>query len=127
MTAPPSASQPPRSDSAAPSERVLLARLALDAALGVPGVVSADAGRSGTRVTVDGEERLPGVLATALADGGYAVELYLVSEVVPLHPLAERIRDRVERAAASAGLAAALRNVDVAIEDVVTPGETGIR
>ncbi len=127
MTAPPSGSQPPRPDSAAPSERVLLARLALDAALGVPGVVSGDPGRSGTRVTADREERLPGVLATALADGGYAVELYLVTEAVPLHPLADRIRERVEGAVASAGLAAALRYVDVAIEDVVTPVETGIR
>ncbi len=127
MTAPLTGSQPPRPDSAAPSERVLLARLALDAARDVPGVISADAGRFGTRVTADREERLPGVLATALADGGYAVELYLVCEAVPLHPLAERIRERVERAAASAGLAAALRYVDVAIEDVVTPDETGIR
>ena len=127
MTAPSSASQPPRPEAAAPSERVLLARLALDAALGVPGVVSADAGRFGTRVTADREERLFGVLATALADGGYAVELYLVSEAVPLHPLADRIRERVERAAASAGLAAALRYVDIAIEDVVTPDETGMK
>ena len=67
MTAPSSASQPPRPEAAAPSERVLLARLALDAALGVPGVVSADAGRFGTRVTADREERFSGVLVTALA------------------------------------------------------------
>ena len=125
MPAPPSPSQPEAA--AAPSERVLLARLALDAALGVPGVVSGDAGRFGTRVTVDRDERLPGVVATALAEGGYAVELYLVSEAVPLHPLAALIRERVERNAASAGLGDALAYVDVAIEDVVTSDEVGVR
>lgn len=125
MPAPPSPSQPEAA--AAPSERVLLARLALDAALGVPGVVSGHAGRFGTRVTVDRDERLAGVVATALAEGGYAVELYLVSEAVPLHPLAARIRERVERNAASAGLGDALAYVDVAIEDVVTSDEIGVR
>jgi hypothetical protein len=118
---PPSETQPERP--AAPSERVQLARAALEAALGVSGVVSADAGRLGLRVTADGDERLPGVLVTARAGGGYGVELHLVTEAVPLRPLADRIRERVERAAAGAGLADALAYVDVAFEDVVQPGE----
>jgi hypothetical protein len=112
---------------AAPSERVRLARVAHNAALGVNGVVAADAGRFGTRVTADGEERLPGVLVTARAGGGYAVELHLVCDVVPLRPLAERIREQVERAAAGAGLAHALGHVDITIEDVVDRGEAGLR
>jgi hypothetical protein len=127
MSAGTRASQPPRPASAAPSERAQLARLALDAALGVAGVVSSHAGPQGTWVTADREERLPGVLATALAGGGYGVELHLVTEVVPLLPLADRVRSRVERAAASAGLADALGPVDITIEDVVTPNEVSKR
>lgn len=106
---------------AGPSERAQLARVALTAALGVDGVVSSHAGPGGTRVTEDRGERLPGVLATALAGGGYGIELHLVTEVVPLFPLAERVRSRVERAASSAGLAHVLGPVDVTIEDVVMP------
>ena len=105
---------------AGPSERAQLARVALTAALGVDGVVSSHAGPGGTRVTDDRGERLRGVLATALAGGGYGVELHLVTQVVPLLPLAERVRSRVERAASSAGLAHVLGPVDVTIEDVVT-------
>jgi hypothetical protein len=127
MSARTRASEPPRPASAAPSERVQLARLALDAALGVDGVVSSHAGPLGTRVTADREERLPGVLATALAGGGYGVELHLVTEVVPLPPLADRVRSRVERAASSAGLADVLGPVDITIEDVVMPNEVSKR
>ena len=117
------ASQPIRQVSAPPSERVQLARLALDAALGVDGVVSVHAGPLETWVTADREERLPGVLVTAVAGGGYGVELHLVTSVVPLLPLADRVRSEVERAASSAGLADVLGPVDVAIEDVVVPGQ----
>lgn len=127
MSARKHASQPAPPASAAPSERAQLARLALDAALGVDGVVSSHAGPLGTRVTADREERLPGVLATALAGGGYSVELHLVTEVVPLPQLAARVRLRVERAAASAGLADALGPVDITIEDVVLPNEVSKR
>ena len=123
MSARTRASQPPRPAWAAPSERVHLARLALDAALRVDGVVSSHAGPQGTRVTADREERLAGVMATALAGGGYGVELHLVTEVVPLLSLADRIRSSVERAAAAAGLADVLGPVDITIEDVETPNE----
>ncbi len=119
MSARTPASQPAQPLSAAPSERVRLARLALDAALGVDGVVSSHAGPLGTRVTVDREERLPGVVATALAGGGYGVELHLVTEVVPLHPLADRVRSRVVQAASAVGLDGALGPVDITIADVV--------
>lgn len=106
-----------------PSERAQLARLALDAALRVDGVVSSHTGPRGMRVTSDRGERLPGVLATALPGGEYGLELHLVTDVVPLHELAERVRSRVARAASSAGLADVLGPVDITIEDVVIPGE----
>ena len=127
MSARKRASEPARPASAAPSERAQLARLALDAALGVEGVVSSHAGPLGTQVTAHRDERLPGVLATALAGGGYGVELHLVTEVVPLPQLADLVRSRVERAASSAGLAAVLGPVDITIEDVVMPNEVSKR
>ena len=122
MSAPTPGSQPARPP-AEPSERARLARLALHAALGVDGVVSSHTGPGGMHVTSDRGERLPGVLATALPGGEYGLELHLVTEVVPLHELAERVRSRVARAASSAGLADVLGPVDVTIEDVMIPGE----
>ncbi len=78
-------------------------------------------------MTADREERLPGVLATALAGGGYGVELHLVTELVPLPQLADLVRSRVEWAASSAGLADVLGPVDITIEDVVMPNEVSKR
>ena len=78
-------------------------------------------------MTADREERLPGVLATALAGGRYGVELHLVTELVPLPQLADLVRSRVERAASSAGLADVLGPVDITIEDVVMPNEVSKR
>ncbi len=127
MSARTRASQPAGRPSGAPSERVRLARLALDAALGVAGVVSSHTGRLGTRMTPDREERLLGVVATARAAGGYGIELHLVTEVVPLPQLADLVRSRVERAASSAGLADVLGPVDITIEDVVMPNEVTTR
>ena len=126
MSAPTRGSQPARS-LAEPSERAQLARLALDAALRVDGVVSSHAGPGGMRVTSDRGEQLPGVVATAFPGGAYRVELSLVTEVVPLHELADRVRSRVARAASAAGLAHVLGPVDVAIEDVVIAGEENER
>ncbi len=100
------------------SERVELARLALTLALGADGVVRADPGPLGTRVTLDGAERLAGVTAAALSDGCYAITLHLVARVIPLRPLADRIRARLERGAARAGLEQALGPIDIVFEDV---------
>ena len=121
------APQPPRQPSAAPSKRVQLARLALEAALGVDGVVSSHAGPSGTRVTGTRGERLPGVLATALPGGRYGIDLHLVTDVVPLPQLADRVRSRAARAASGAGLGHLLGPVNVTIEDVVLPTEVSER
>lgn len=115
---PPAASRPL-------SVRVQLARLALESALAVDGIVGSDPGPRGVRVTVDGRERLPGVTSMARADGTYGLALHLVTRVVPLHPLADRVRSRVARAAARAGLAERLGPLDITIEDVVEEGGIG--
>ncbi len=102
------------------SERVKLARLALTLALAVDGVVRADPGSLGTRVTLDGADRLV-VTAAALSEGCYGITLHLVARVVPLRPLADRIRARIERGAARAGLEQALGPIDIVFEDVAEP------
>ncbi len=107
------------------SERVELVRLALTHALAVDGVVRADAGLLGTRVTLDGSERLAGVTAAALSDGRYGLTLHLVARVVPLPPLADRVRARIERGASRAGLEKALGPIDIVFEDVDLPGGVG--
>lgn len=105
----------------AASKRVELARLALTQALSVDAVLHATAGPLGTRSTLDGRERLGGVTAAALSDGRYGVTLHLVVHVVPLRPLAHRIRARIERGAARAGLENALGPIDIVFEDVAEP------
>ena len=95
-----------------------LARLALESALATDGVVSTDAGPIGVRVTRGGGERLPGVVAVARADGRYGIELHLVTLVVPLHPLAERVRAGVEQAARAVGLTESLGPVDITIDAI---------
>ncbi len=112
-------------DSSGPgSPRVELARLALAEALATNGVIGAVEGRRGFWVTVCNGERLGGVTARALPDGRYEIALHLVGRLlVPLHPLAERVRSRVERAASEAGLADALGPVDIAFEDTCASAE----
>lgn len=101
------------------TERALLATLARDAALGVPGVAAMDAGPLGTHVTVaDDGGRLDGVICAASAEG-YEVVLRLRCEPVALHPLGAQVQRAVTRAAAAAGLADALADVSVYIADVV--------
>lgn len=108
----------------APSDRVRLARTALHAATSLRDVVRGDAGGPPLRrVTLDRGEPLDGVLAIAEADGRYGVELRLVAGLVPLHPLADRIRANVRDAAARAGLSAALGRIDLAFADVLTAEE----
>lgn len=100
------------------SDRAALARIALEAALAVGDVVGAEAGPHGAWVTEAGGERLPGVVAVAQADGRYALDLHLIVRPVPLHELAERIRERVVRASERAGLEGALGSIGVSIEDI---------
>jgi len=110
----------------AASERVELARLALTEALSVDAVTHAAAGPLGTRSTLDGSERLAGVTSAALSDGRYGVSLHLVARVVPLRPLADRIRARIERGASRAGLENALGPIDIVFEDVADSPRRGV-
>jgi len=108
---------------AVPSLRAQLARVSHDAVLRVGDVVALDAGRAGLRATVEGGERIPGVVASERPDGRLAVELYLVARPVPLQALADRLRSAVERAASAAGIRDELGPIDISFEDVaeVTP------
>ena len=106
------------------SDRVRLARLALDAALVVPDVLAAEAGVHGVRVTADPPAGpLRGVSVIAQADGRYAVDLRLVAGMVPLVTLGEEVRRRVQTRAGRDGLADRLGTVNVEFARLLTPDE----
>jgi len=86
------------------SERFRLARLTRDAALRVPGVLDTDTGPMGLFVTVDGAQRVEGVMCMATSGDGYEVSLRLVCALVPLLALGELVRAAVRRTAAVAGI-----------------------
>jgi hypothetical protein len=109
---------------AAGSLRVSVARAALEAALQAPGVVGSDPGPSRLRVTADPPASpLIGVSATAQADGRYAVDLSLVADMVPLHELAEQVRERVRKRTSGERLAEVLGSINVDFAYVVTREE----
>lgn len=103
----------------APSPRARLAELALRVALEAEGVAAGHSGPSDVYVAPGPAGPLTGVVAAAGAAGRFDLRLNLVADPVPLHPLAERVRSEVARAARAAGLQDALGTVDVAFEDVV--------
>jgi len=106
------------------SPRVVLARLALEAALAVPGVVAGEAGIHNLRVTVDPAGIwLRGVSVTAQRDGRYAVDLRLVARMTPLIPLADAVRRRVIASAARQWLGDQLGAINVEFARVFAPGE----
>jgi hypothetical protein len=104
---------------AEPSQRVRIARVALEAALSVEGVNGWDAGAAGLRATRGGGDTVPGVVATADGEGTVSVDLFLVARPVPLPALAARVRERVGRGAAAHGLDHALGPVNIRFEDLV--------
>ena len=102
-----------------------MARLALDAARSLDGVVDATSGR-GRWVTPDRNGVVSGAIAVVRPDGRFDVELHLVAGLVPLHPLGDRIRERVERDARVAGVAELIGPIHVAFEDVeAAPASAG--
>lgn len=103
-----------------PSRRARLAAVALDAALATEGAVAGHPGSPPVYVSQGPDGPLRGVAAVADSQGRYDVALHLVADPVPLHELGKRIRELVRREAEQAGLAAALGEIDVVIEDVVT-------
>lgn len=106
-----------------PSERVRLARLALESAIAEDGVAGADSGPLGLRLTQGGGEIVQGVTAAVTAGGRYELTLHLVGRLVPLRPLSDGVRAAVEQAAASAGLAERLEAVHIRWEGVNAPGD----
>jgi hypothetical protein len=96
-----------------PTDRMLIAGTAIAAALGEAGVVRGHDGGDGRYATIVGSERLPGVVVAALKGGGYSVDLYLTTELVPLGPLAGRLREAVRRNVKAIGLEELLGPVDI--------------
>lgn len=110
-------------DSAGPSPRARLARLAREAALGAPGVAGLSAGPGRLVVAADRGEVIIGVAAEARSDGRYDVRVAVVvtEPLSSLQELAQRIRTRLGETAAAQGLRELLGPVEVSIADVATP------
>ena len=77
------------------------------------GVAPAAPSRVGRHATIVGSERLQGVVVAALRGGRYSVDLYLTAELVPLGPLAGRLREAVRRNVRAIGLEELLGPVDI--------------
>lgn len=105
------------------SARLLLARLALRAASEVPSVLGTDSGPQRLRVVADPPELLRGVSVTAEGDGRYAVDLCLVAGMVPLHALAEDVRERVRSYAKRERLESELGTINVEFATVMSEEE----
>lgn len=101
-----------------PSPRVRLAQLARDTALAIPGVADLDAGPTGTFGTVGGGRHVGGVTCATAPEGGFDLAMRIVSRLVPMMPLGDRVRAAIQRAAmAEEGLGVA--SVSILIADVV--------
>jgi hypothetical protein len=99
-----------------------LAALALEAALGTPGVIAGHAGPNASAVTACPSGLLRGVVVAAVAGGRYTVDVHLIARPVPLHALGDAVRARIERRSRAAGLAEIVGMVSVSFEDVVEDG-----
>jgi hypothetical protein len=107
----------------APTDRARIADIAHRAALGVPGVVRLESAPGGAFTTTGATgEPIEGVSCAAEASGGYSVELRLVTGLVPLRPLAERIIERTRTAATAAGLGDSLGEIDLVFADIQVGG-----
>lgn len=111
-------------EGAAPRDgNVALARLALAAAVGVPGVAGISRGRFAVARTFGlGGEAVEGVQVTPTA-GGVLVELHLVVRPLPIPPLADAVRAAVAAAAERAG--ARVAAVDVWVDALREETEEG--
>ena len=113
MTTAAEAAARPSRQGARETDRTLIARAAHEAALAEPGVVGGDDGGDGRYATLVTSERLAGVVVVAERGGRYSVDLYLTAALVPLGPLAERVRKVVGRSVRSIGLEHLLGSVNV--------------
>lgn len=105
-----------------PSERILLAELALAAALSVDGVLDADPGPRGLHVLRSGDRSIDGADVIAEAGGRYTITLGLRARLTGLPALADTIRVRIARSARLAGLEDRVGHIDVTFHDLVEPG-----
>jgi hypothetical protein len=103
-----------------PSDRVRVAQIARETALGVPGVVDLDSGPAGLCTTVGGGVRVVGVSSSAAPEGGFDLSLRLVCELVALRPLADRVRAAIRTAAIDAGLPT--QKVAILVAEISDPG-----
>lgn len=90
---------------AAASVRARLEQVARSAATAEPGVFVVSSGSDG-------------VFAVAEPGGRYDVTVAIVADIVPLLPLADRLRAQILRAAEAAGLGDELGRVEVRVDDV---------
>jgi len=104
------------------SARVRLARLSLDAALAVEGVLSGDVGSRGMHVTAGGTSVVRGVRVAAEPGGRYSVDLGLRARMVALPALADAVRERIARSAGLSGAGDQLGAIDVTFHDVEDAG-----
>jgi hypothetical protein len=109
----------------ASTDRARIADIAYRTALAVPGVVRLESAPGGAFTTTGPKgEALEGVSCAAEATGGYSVELRLVTELVPLRPLAERIIERTRAAATAVDLGDSLGEIELVFADIQV-GEPG--
>lgn len=101
--------------------RARLARAVRTAALSVPGVVDTDSGPSGIYCTETGGERFEGIICAANGDGGYEVSVRLITELVPLGELSERVVVAIEQAASVVSVRCS--RIDVRFCDVLGSGD----
>ena len=114
--------EPAQSAPVGPSVRVRLAELARETALATPGVADLDSGPTGLFFTAGGGTRVAGVTCAAAPHGGFDLALRLVCHFVPLHPVADDVRARIETAAALGGLEA--ETVTIEVTDVLDSAQT---
>jgi hypothetical protein len=107
------------------STRISIARLAARVIAASPALVATSG--DGRWVTVDGGDRIPGVVAAEAGGGRVDVALHLVASwpPQPLEALAGQLREALLRSAASAGLGGRLGRVDVSIHDLQLPEAEG--
>lgn len=74
-------------------------------------------------LTEERGERVRGVGIVAEVGGRYEVRMSLVAAPVPLHELAERVREEIRRAARGARLEDRIGRIVIAIVDLESPAE----
>lgn len=103
----------------APREAIAL--IASAAMLEIDGVAGPAVDPDGRFTTVFDELRLPGVVCSAAAAGGYDLTLYIRARPVPLIALGERVEAHVRAAVAAEGWADELADTHVIVTDMVVP------